>query len=97
MVDITEKDGELVCAFKGQLDSVLCSSVETELMEKVSSTDLPVVFNMADVEFVSSSFLRLVIQTAKKVGRDNLSLIDLSEKVRDVFVICGLDEQLNLS
>ncbi|NOZ21461.1 MAG: STAS domain-containing protein [Planctomycetes bacterium] len=97
MVDMTEKDGKLYCAFSGRLDSTLCAGIETPLMEKVIAADLPVVFDMTDVEFVSSSFLRLVIQTAKKVGRGNLFLPHLSESVRQVFLISGLDEQLGLS
>ena len=97
MADMTENDGKLLCAFPERLDNAACSDFGKELMDKAAASSLPVVFDIGNVEFVSSSFLRLVIQVAKKVGRENLSLTGLSENVREVFVISGLDEMLALS
>ena len=96
MVNISEKDGKLICVFEGRLDTVNCVKWEKELLEKTKAKKLPVVFDLGNVEYVASGFLRVCLQVAKLVGSENLILINVSEYVRKVFSLSGFDKHLNI-
>lgn len=96
MVNISINDEKLVCDFKGRLDTVNCSKWENELLDKVKESKIPVVFNLANVEYVASGFLRVCLQVSKLAGTGNLELINMSDYVRKVFTLSGFDKYLNI-
>ncbi len=96
MVDISINDEKLVCAFNGRLDTVNCSKWEKELLDKVKESKIPVVFNLANVEYVASGFLRVCLQISKLAGNGNLELINMSDYVKKVFTLSGFDKYLNI-
>jgi len=96
MVDISINDEKLVCAFNGRLDTVNCSEWEKELLDKVRESNVSVVFDLANAEYVASGFLRVCLQVSKLVGTGNLELINVSEYVKKVFSISGFDKYLNI-
>jgi len=96
MVDISAKEGKLICTFKGRLDTVNCAKWENELFEKVGSEKLPVVFDLGNVEYVASGFLRVCLRISKLAGADNLKLINVNEYVRKVYSLSGFDKYLSI-
>ena len=96
MVEITKQDEKLICAFAGRLDTVNCSKWEKELLEKAKSENIPVVFDLKNVEYVASGFLRVCLQVAKIIGAENLRLINVSDYVKKVFSLSGFDKHLNV-
>ena len=96
MVDISVKNEKLVCAFDGRLDTVNCSKWEKELLEKAKESKNPVVFDLGNVEYVASGFLRVCLQVSKMVGSDNLKLINLTDYVKKVFALSGFDKFLRI-
>ena len=97
MVDILVQDDKVVCSFTGRLDTLNCSQWEKDLLDKVKETKSPVVFDLAEVEYVASGFLRVCLQVSKLAGAENLSLINVNEYVRKVFSLSGFDKHLNIS
>jgi anti-anti-sigma factor len=93
--DIT-KEKTLVCSFPNRMDTENCQKVETDIFDKVQESQIPVVFNLEEVDYVASMFLRLCIQIAKKVGTENFSIINLHPNVKKVFMLAGFDKQLNI-
>ena len=65
-------------------------------MKRVAEENRPVVFDMKDVTFVSSMFIRICLQVYKQMGANRFQVINLSPDVKKVFKIAGLDQQLNI-
>ena len=91
MVSISQQDGTLVCSFTGRLDTADCGNFEERLDGAVEGTELPVAFDMAGVDFVSSMFLRICIRTFQRVGRERFMLMNVSPAVKKVLKIAALD------
>jgi anti-anti-sigma factor len=91
MLEVIEKEGKLHCIFKGSLDTGNCWHLEKLLDEKTAGKDLPIVFDLKEVDFISSAFIRLCIKTYNRVGAEKFSIINANEDVRKVFDIAALD------
>ncbi|MCF8364928.1 MAG: STAS domain-containing protein [Bacteroidales bacterium] len=91
------------CKFNGKLDTDISNKLQPEIEEKIirhfvpqSESRLRVVFDFADVEFVTSAFIRLCVLYAKKIGKENFSIINSNPFIKKIFKIAGLDGELNL-
>jgi hypothetical protein len=63
-------DGDrLICAFSGQMDTLTTASLTSEVTARAAEASGPVVFDLAEVEYVSSAFLRLCLQVGRKRRR----------------------------
>lgn len=99
----------LVCRFSGRLDSQasteLSKTVEQQMAEAARSAAgdaspqdaLKVVFDLKEVDFISSLFIRVCLSTAKAASKDNFSITHTDPQVKKVFKIAGLDELLRIS
>ncbi|MBM4159154.1 MAG: STAS domain-containing protein [Ignavibacteria bacterium] len=58
--------------------------------------DHDVIFDLRDVSFVSSMFLRLCVEYSQKIQDGKFSIINTDPFVKKTFKISGLDEKLNL-
>lgn len=80
-----------VVEFLGELGIVEASEAETQLKQIIDNGARKVLINMARLEFISSSGLRILLTTTqalKNVGGD-LRLCGLNETVQEVFEISG--------
>ena len=91
MVEIKETDGGLVCAFSGKLDTLACLDAEKEVLRQVRATQGAIVFDLAEVSFVVSMFLRLCIQVCKEAGQERFRITNACPSVLKVFTLAGLD------
>jgi len=87
----------LVCNFSGRMDTASCSECENELFEKVTELKAPVIFDMQEVDYVSSAFLRICLKLLKTVGTESFSLVNVHPNVKKVFKIAGFDRQITIS
>jgi anti-sigma B factor antagonist len=94
--DITDVP-KLICAFTERLDTANCQQIEEELYNKVQESKVPVIFNLQDVDYVASAFLRMCLKVAKEVGPGNFSVINVHPSVKKVFKIAGFDKELSIS
>ena len=95
--------------FFGRMDGINTKNVEktvhdvfTKISEEMSSTggdkgDLKIVFDLKDVDFVASSFIRVCLFVAKKISQSNFSITNTSPHVNRTFKVSGLDKALNVS
>jgi anti-anti-sigma factor len=90
------QEDKLICAFSGRLDTERCLTLEKELDEDAGKSTGPVVFDLAEVDYIASSFLRICIKYAKKLGKENFSLINTSPALKKVFKIAGFDELIRI-
>lgn len=86
----TIREGVLVIRAAGRLDSSSASALEGVLPARIQSND-KVVLDLAEVPYVSSAGLRVLLIGAKaaRAGGKKLALAGLSESVREVFDISG--------
>ncbi|NQT33323.1 MAG: STAS domain-containing protein [Candidatus Omnitrophica bacterium] len=87
----------LICAFTERLDTANCLEIEDELINKVRESKAPVIFNLQDVDYVASAFLRMCLKVAKEVGPENFSVINVHPNVKKVFKIAGFDKQISIT
>jgi anti-anti-sigma factor len=100
MVQFTKEADQLVCAFPPRLDTIACMSCQEMLLKRIEEEKaavVAVVFDMAQVDYISSAFIRICLQVFKQVGGSRLRLVHLSPDVKKVFKIAGLDQHMNLS
>jgi anti-sigma B factor antagonist len=92
-----EGNNTLRCVFSGRLDGTICSDIEGELRQRVADfvqgKEQPqLIFDLADVEYISSAFLRLCLVHCKMVGKSGFWLARISGDVYKVFHISGFTE-----
>jgi len=103
-VNFSELDNALHCLFSGRLDGLVCSEIENELLQRTTNFQkesdnveiVRVVFDLSEVIYISSAFLRLCLIQSKMFGRDRFSVTNVSEEIRKVFHISGFDEIMEI-
>lgn len=90
-------DGDrLICAFSGQMDTLTTASLTSEVTARAAEAPGPVAFDLAEVEYVSSAFLRLCLQVGRQKGAGQLSLVHVRPQVLKVLKIAGFDKILSV-
>jgi anti-anti-sigma factor len=91
------EESKLVCTFTERLDTVNCAKIDKELFDKVRETKTPVIFNLEEIDYISSMFLAICLRLAKEVGLSNFSIINVRPNVKKVFKIAGFDKQIRIT
>ena len=91
----------LHCAFSGKLDGFTCSEIEQELLShttlfRENCKDAQLVFDLTEVVFISSSFLRLCLIHHRTFGKSSFTVRNVSKEIRDVFHISGFAAIMNI-
>jgi anti-anti-sigma factor len=92
MYKMEEKEGKKVFNFEGRLDTATCSGIDSEVNTLVETAGQPVVFDLKNVDFVSSAFLRLCISAVKKTGPGKFQVANAAPQIKKVFKIAGMDQ-----
>jgi anti-anti-sigma factor len=94
---ISEENGATIVGVVGRLDTVTAPELDKEVkpLIKLGAT---VVFDCAKMDYVSSSGLRVVLSTHKKLAGVGGKFIvrNLNKEVRSVFELTGFDRLLNI-
>ncbi len=96
-MECTTQGNQLSCMFTGRLDTNECNDLDKQIeaeLKKDSKTEI--VFNLKEVDYIASSFLRICAKTAQAVGSSNFSIIDVKPVVKKVFKISGLADKFNV-
>ncbi len=90
----TEKKGKwFIIYIEGRLDVMLSQKLEGMVLESINKGELYILFNLANVEYMSSSGLRVFISTMRKLNEKNgeIRLCHMSESVRKILKIVDLE------
>ncbi|MBR2794131.1 MAG: STAS domain-containing protein, partial [Solobacterium sp.] len=88
------RDGQnLEIYLKGRIDSTSAPIVEKEILEEAHDVTSAVI-DCADLEYLSSAGLRVILRLKKSVP--NLSIINTSTSVYDIFQVTGFTEMINI-
>lgn len=94
-MEIKSIDGSLICTLNGQIDTLESQKLEAMLKEHIT-THQSVAFDLQNVTYICSAFLRVCLHVAKSVGAANFSLIELTPPIKRVFKMAGMCEIFNI-
>jgi anti-anti-sigma factor len=103
--DIDKNGKRFVCRFTGRLDTNLCLKLVDLVNEKLAEISEPgkevisgyrMEFDLKDVNYIASSFIRICVNTAKKAEKGNFSITNSDPFIKKTFKIAGLDETLSV-
>ena len=78
----------------GWLDTQTAPQLEEEL-SKLSDEATSLVFDFANLEYISSAGLRQVVAAYKKMQqKEGFKIINISDEVYDVFKLTGFDQKI---
>ncbi|PIR16850.1 MAG: hypothetical protein COV46_06660 [Deltaproteobacteria bacterium CG11_big_fil_rev_8_21_14_0_20_49_13] len=98
MTDFTLENGSLTCRFTGRMDSHASMEAEKIVASKMKeASPAKVVFDLAEVHYIASGFVRICLQTAKSLATGDFSITNTSPSVMKIFVMTGLDKELKVS
>jgi len=97
MTAISPSEGKIEIRFSGKLDTAKCQEIEPELREKLAGDGAAIVFDLAEVDFIGSTFLRLCVFAYQKSGAGGFQVINVSPAIKKVFMIAGMDAMLGVS
>ena len=88
-------DGNTI-VLSGRLDTVTAPQLEAEL-EKILSDSDALVLDMANLEYISSAGLRVILKAQKAMNtKGMMKLIHVGESIMEVFDITGFSDFLNI-
>lgn len=80
----------------GRLDTVTAPQLEAEL-EKILSNSDTLVLDMANLEYISSAGLRVILKAQKVINtKGTMKLIHVGESIMEIFDITGFSDFLNI-
>ena len=92
-----ERDFELVTLeITGRLDTTTAPNLEAVIKE-ISEDTKELVFDMAELEYISSAGIRVLLSAYKKMNQSGgiMRIEKVNEMVCEVFEMTGLSEMLN--
>jgi len=94
------KRGNIIIIYlKGRFDVHHCSEIEGEISKLISlETSSHLLFNLNDVEYISSSGLRIIVSTMKILKDSNrvLAICNFNNTVKKIFDVVQLADMFNL-
>lgn len=95
-IDITNNAGKYLIAPKGQLDYNTMAEFDSAVSSVLPDAS-SVTIDMADVPYISSAGIRVIIRACEELAVPGaVKLINSNEMVREVFDMTGLSESLLL-
>ena len=92
-----QKQDFTVIEFTGNLDTNTSPDVEKRINALIEEGNLKFVLNFAQTEYMSSSGLRVLLATAKKLkGKGELKISNLNSVIEEVFDVSGFSTILNV-
>ena len=95
----TKKNNKwLIIHIDGRLDVMLSQKLEKEVLEQIENGEQFIIFNLINVEYMSSSGLRVFISTMRKLKEKEgeVRLCNMNSSVRKILKIVDLEGMFNI-
>ncbi len=93
----TQKNKYKVIEFSGNLDTATSPDAEKRVNSCIENGDLKFIFNFEKTKYMSSSGLRVLLSTAKKLrGKGELKISNLNSVIEEVFDVSGFSSILDV-
>jgi|AntRauTorcE11898_2_1112593.scaffolds.fasta_scaffold01437_4 anti-sigma B factor antagonist len=90
-----EKKADYTIAYvQGRVDTTNYNEFEKKMSEKIGESDDSVIINCKDMNFISSSGLRVFLMTQKKLmgAKRKLHLCNMQPAIKEIFDISGFSQ-----
>ena len=96
-IDKNYNDKELTLTVEGRIDTLTSKELEDEITAELGNFD-SLILDFADLEYISSAGLRVLISTQKKLKADNIPMIikNVTDSVNGIFRMSGFDKILKI-
>ena len=92
-----EENGYKIIAFSGNLDTGTSPTAQEKINACIDNGDVKLLFNFEETNYMSSSGLRVLLSTAKKLrGKGELRISNLNSVIEEVFDVSGFSSILNV-
>lgn len=94
MIDFKNENGVYVASFEGRFDAPTVQKAQDEIEPILANADKEIVLDCTKLEYISSPGLRLFLRIRKEVSNKGgkVSILNINDEVKDVFVLTGFDE-----
>ena len=88
---------ELTLTVEGHIDTITSKELEEGITAEIDNFD-SLILDFADLEYISSAGLRVLISTQKKLKADNIPMTikNVNDSVREIFRMSGFDKILKI-
>ncbi len=105
MVEFTQDDeaSQLTCRFSGELRTDECMALQEKIALRVTSflqdcrgasAEPTIIFDLKEVRYAASFFVRIVLSCVQRVGKEHFSVIHTNDFLVGLFRTVGLQELL---
>lgn len=98
-MEITKNyDGkELTLSIEGRIDTITSQELDNAINEELGNFD-SLILDFADLEYISSAGLRVLIATQKKLKADDIPFVikNVNESVGEIFRMSGFNKILKI-
>ena len=90
-IDIIEKDGGLTAVLSGRLDTPAAVKAQQEIVPLLEQADKEIILDCTDLEYISSSGLRLFLTVRKETAAKGGKVIikNINDEIKKVFMMTG--------
>ena len=98
-IDIKEENGVLTGILNGRLDTAASTKFAEDMKPLMEGANKPIVLECNNLDFISSSGLRLLLSLRKETNAKggSITIKGLNNEVKNVFVITGYNKLFNLA
>ena len=91
IIDIKERDGGMTAIFNGRLDTPAAVKAQQEIGPLLENADKEIILDCTDLEYISSSGLRLFLTVRKEASVKGGKVIiqNINDEIRKVFMMTG--------
>ena len=93
-LEIKNENRTLTIKIIGKIDTMTAPKLEEEISKNFDGVN-EVIFNFEQVKYISSSGIRVLVGTSKKID-NNMKIIKPTDEVMEVFTITGLATKFNI-
>ena len=87
---------KLEVILSGRLDTATAPQLESELKDALNEVK-ELVFNLADLEYISSDGLRVLLSVQKVMNKNgNMVVTNASDEVKEIFEVTGFSDILTI-
>ena len=91
----TTEGEQLLIALEGRLDTVTAPQLEEEINDLSGVSSL--VFDFADLSYISSAGLRVLLSAQKSMnGKGSMVVRNVSEEIQEIFDVTGFSDILTI-
>jgi len=96
-IDVTTENRKALIAVKGRLDTMTGPELEAKIKELIEEVD-EITFDFSNLEYMSSSGLRILLATHKKLTstQGSMWVKNANPDIKEIFKVTGMEMILNI-